>query len=198
MSTRPTCLVASGSAVSGLFRGSQWFVMFFVITFAGLRRPRPMTTAWAPRCRCMCIAKCHSGDTRRPVSLIPPVVPLAVRGGLTSGLRRACCGRVPADQLRGGRHRKSHRPAQRSGRPPAAGAWARIAVFITAYNPLSRRMPEGWNRRMQHRLRQALGVGTVCADAELSGHWSEAHLAGVRRPATGAADSLDFFAKTGS
>jgi hypothetical protein len=29
---------------------------------------------------------------------------------------------------------------------------ARAGVFVTAWNPLSRRMPPGWNRRMQERL----------------------------------------------
>jgi hypothetical protein len=33
---------------------------------------------------------------------------------------------------------------------------ARTAVFLTAWNPWSRRMPAGWNDRMQQRLRQCL------------------------------------------
>jgi hypothetical protein len=32
----------------------------------------------------------------------------------------------------------------------------RVAVFLTAWNPLSHRMPVGWNQRMQDRLRQRL------------------------------------------
>lgn len=32
---------------------------------------------------------------------------------------------------------------------------ARQGAFVTAWNPYSRRMPRGWNERMQARLRQA-------------------------------------------
>ena len=33
---------------------------------------------------------------------------------------------------------------------------ARSAVFVTAWNPMSRRKPDGWNRRMQRRLGERL------------------------------------------
>lgn len=60
----------------------------------------------------------------------------------------------------------------------------RTAVFITAWNPLSRRMPDGWNHRMQRRLRQHLRRRVSLA-AEGSLHrWREEHLlvAGDPRP----------------
>ncbi|HLY89351.1 MAG TPA: DUF3293 domain-containing protein [Acetobacteraceae bacterium] len=50
------------------------------------------------------------------------------------------------------------------------------AVFITAWNPMSRRMPDGWNRQAQRRLRERLRrFGSVPADGTL-GRWHEAHL----------------------
>ncbi len=33
---------------------------------------------------------------------------------------------------------------------------AKAAVFVTAWNPRSRRMPAGWNQRMQAALKQRL------------------------------------------
>jgi hypothetical protein len=53
---------------------------------------------------------------------------------------------------------------------------ARTAVFITAYNPLSRRMPAEWNQRMQTRLRHDLGRRRVLCGRGTASHWSEAHL----------------------
>jgi hypothetical protein len=53
---------------------------------------------------------------------------------------------------------------------------ARTAVFITAYNPRSRRMPPEWNQRMQTRLRHAVGRRLVLWGRGTAGHWSEAHL----------------------
>ncbi len=53
---------------------------------------------------------------------------------------------------------------------------ARTAVLITAYNPRSRRMPLGWNQRMQNRLRDAVGRRPVLSGRSTAGHWSEAHL----------------------
>jgi Protein of unknown function (DUF3293) len=61
---------------------------------------------------------------------------------------------------------------------------ARVGVFITAWNPRSRRMPDGWNRRRQQCLRQCLRRFTVL-DAEGSlRRWREAMLlvAGDPRP----------------
>jgi hypothetical protein len=50
------------------------------------------------------------------------------------------------------------------------------AALVTAWNPLSRRMPEGWNRRMQARLRERLRQGFVIdGEGELGG-WHEAML----------------------
>lgn len=61
-------------------------------------------------------------------------------------------------------------------RAPDALPAGRAAVFVTAWNPMSRRMPEGWNRRMQLRLRHRLRRFTV-ADAEGSLlRWHEAML----------------------
>jgi hypothetical protein len=52
----------------------------------------------------------------------------------------------------------------------------RQAVFVTAWNPRSRRMPLGWNARMQQRLAERLRrFVLVPADGTL-GRWHEAHL----------------------
>ena len=61
---------------------------------------------------------------------------------------------------------------------------ARGATVITAWNPRSRRMPDGWNTRMQRRLRQWLRRATVVdAEGSLKG-WHEQMLlvAGESRP----------------
>ncbi|HUB44772.1 MAG TPA: DUF3293 domain-containing protein [Acetobacteraceae bacterium] len=54
--------------------------------------------------------------------------------------------------------------------------------FITAWNPLSRRMPEGWNHRMQRslaeRLRRHAGLP---ANGSLH-RWHEAHLLTTAHP----------------
>jgi hypothetical protein len=60
----------------------------------------------------------------------------------------------------------------------------RVLVCVTAWNPRSRRMPDGWNQRMQRRLRQCLHRFAV-RDAEGSLHrWREEMLlvAGDPRP----------------
>ena len=50
---------------------------------------------------------------------------------------------------------------------------ARSATIVTAWNPRSRRMPDGWNRRMQRLLRQRLRHATVVdAEGSLKG-WHE-------------------------
>jgi len=50
-------------------------------------------------------------------------------------------------------------------------------VLLTAWNPRSRRMPQGWNHRMQDRLRAHLRRRTVRdADGRLR-RWREAHVA---------------------
>ncbi len=52
----------------------------------------------------------------------------------------------------------------------------RAAGFITAWNPFSRRMPPGWNARMQSRLREA-ARGHVLAEGWGRGRrWAEHHL----------------------
>jgi uncharacterized protein DUF3293 len=55
-------------------------------------------------------------------------------------------------------------------------AAAQEAAFITAYNPYSRRMPFGWNQRMQARLTAAMRRHQLIP---ANGHWrrwSEGHL----------------------
>lgn len=52
----------------------------------------------------------------------------------------------------------------------------RRAGFVTAWNPLSRRRPEGWNRRMQARLRQAARGRLLAEGHGRAGPWAEAHL----------------------
>ena len=53
---------------------------------------------------------------------------------------------------------------------------AREAALVTAYNPFSRVMPSGWNRRMQARLAQALRRRRVLPASGGWRQWSEAHL----------------------
>lgn len=53
---------------------------------------------------------------------------------------------------------------------------ARRAVFVTAWNPFSRRMPQGRNHRMQQRLRQRLRRRTVLPAHSGSGRWQEEQL----------------------
>jgi hypothetical protein len=52
----------------------------------------------------------------------------------------------------------------------------RRAAFVTAWNPMSRRMPRGWNDRMMDRLRQA-ARGRIIAEGWGSARgWAERHL----------------------
>ena len=53
---------------------------------------------------------------------------------------------------------------------------ARTAVFVTAWNPRSRRMPEGWNRRMQCRLAERLRRHVNRPASGSLRRWHEAHL----------------------
>lgn len=55
-------------------------------------------------------------------------------------------------------------------RSPLAG------VLMTAWNPMSRRMPSGWNHRMQTRLRQRLRRWRVTAGNGGLRAWHEDHL----------------------
>ena len=52
----------------------------------------------------------------------------------------------------------------------------REAVFITAWNPLSRVMPPGWNHRMQVRLALAARRRPALAGRGSWRGWTEAHL----------------------
>jgi Protein of unknown function (DUF3293) len=48
--------------------------------------------------------------------------------------------------------------------------------FVTAYNPFSRRMPEGWNRRMLQRLEEAVRrLPSASGHGSASG-WREQHM----------------------
>jgi len=53
---------------------------------------------------------------------------------------------------------------------------ARTAVFVTAWNPFSRRMPERWNHRMQHRLCAVLRRWPALTAEGAWRGWREAHL----------------------
>jgi hypothetical protein len=53
---------------------------------------------------------------------------------------------------------------------------ARSAVFITAWNPRSQRMPERWNRRMQRALAGRLRRRPVLQAEGAWRRWREAHL----------------------
>ena len=56
-----------------------------------------------------------------------------------------------------------------------AGIERATGVFVTAWNPLARAMPEGWNRRMQRRLGEHLRrYVSLPADGSLR-RWHEAH-----------------------
>lgn len=53
---------------------------------------------------------------------------------------------------------------------------ARVGALLTAWNPMSRRMPPGWNRRMQKHLKQRLRrYSTVPAEGSWR-QWQEQHL----------------------
>lgn len=53
---------------------------------------------------------------------------------------------------------------------------ARQATLVTAWNPRSRRMPEGWNRRMQRRMRLLLKRFRVIEASGALGRWRESML----------------------
>jgi hypothetical protein len=53
---------------------------------------------------------------------------------------------------------------------------SRTATFVTAFNPYSRRMPDGWNHRMQARLLSAVQGRTWVAGQGIWRGWSEAHV----------------------
>lgn len=66
---------------------------------------------------------------------------------------------------------------------------ARQATFVTAYNPLSRLHPPGWNQRMQCQFAKATRRRPVLTGVGQWRRWSEAHLVilGDWRPARGLA-----------
>jgi hypothetical protein len=72
--------------------------------------------------------------------------------------------------------------AVRIGRRSAAmdrlliAAGRRSAVFITAFNPFSHRMPDGWNRRMQSQLAQAARRWPQALAEGRWRRWHEAHV----------------------
>jgi hypothetical protein len=53
---------------------------------------------------------------------------------------------------------------------------ARTGVFVTAWNPLARAMPAGWNRRMQRRLSERLRRYVSLQASGSLRRWHEAHL----------------------
>ena len=68
----------------------------------------------------------------------------------------------------------------RIGRPVPdallASVGAREAVLVTAWNPLSRKMQDGWNARMQRRLAERLRRFVVLPADGALGRWLEAHV----------------------
>jgi len=110
------------------------------------------------------------------VSVIPAVVPPAERAGQRSGLHPALVRayRQTGYEAGGIKVHIGRRSAAADHLLLAHGT--RTAVFITAYNPRSRRMPPEWNQRMQTRLRHAVGRRPVLWGRSIAGHWSEAHL----------------------
>jgi hypothetical protein len=59
---------------------------------------------------------------------------------------------------------------------------ARGAAFVTAWNPFSRRMPEGWNERMLGRLREAARRWVIGEGWGTGRRWRERHLLVVGDP----------------
>ena len=55
-------------------------------------------------------------------------------------------------------------------------AGVREAAFVTAFNPYSRRMPPGWNRRMLAHLASTLRRRQVSPGTGSWRRWSESHL----------------------
>lgn len=51
-----------------------------------------------------------------------------------------------------------------------------LGVLLTAWNPMSRRMPPGWNHRMQARLRERLRRWPVTDASGGLGTWHEEHV----------------------
>ncbi len=62
---------------------------------------------------------------------------------------------------------------------------ARTGVFVTAWNPMSRRMPDGWNRRMQTALGQRLRRYPALPATGGFRRWHEAHWLVLAAPPVG-------------
>jgi hypothetical protein len=60
---------------------------------------------------------------------------------------------------------------------------ARVGVFVTAWNPMSRRIPAGWNARMERALMERLRrIAVLQAEGSWRG-WREAHFLALAVPA---------------
>ncbi|HTW70740.1 MAG TPA: DUF3293 domain-containing protein [Acetobacteraceae bacterium] len=59
---------------------------------------------------------------------------------------------------------------------------AHAGGFISAWNPLSRRMPQGWNDRMQRRLAERLHRHAIMPASGTLHRWHEAHLLTAAHP----------------
>jgi hypothetical protein len=66
-----------------------------------------------------------------------------------------------------------------------ARSGTREAVLLTASNPRSRRMPQGWNARMMQRLRQCLRRRLVLQGESGTGPWLERQCLVLGAPAWG-------------
>jgi hypothetical protein len=58
----------------------------------------------------------------------------------------------------------------------------RVGVFVTAWNPMSRRMPPGWNARMQVALAERLRRFAILPAEGSWRDWREAHLLVLAAP----------------
>lgn len=58
----------------------------------------------------------------------------------------------------------------------------RRAAFVTAWNPLSRRMPRGWNERMLDRMRDAARARIIAEGWGSARGWAERHVLLVGDP----------------
>jgi hypothetical protein len=55
------------------------------------------------------------------------------------------------------------------------GLGVRSGAFVSAWNPLSRRMPDGWNQRMQARLAERLRHLPIVEGSGTGRGWRERH-----------------------
>lgn len=110
-------------------------------------------------------ARRSGGESQAPRlngrSLCQPIPPRLLRAYRLTRYRAAGC------EIRIGR------------RPPDAlftQLQSRTGTLLTAWNPLSWRMPDGWNARMQQRLRLRLRRFSVLEAEGSLKHWREAML----------------------